>query len=269
MKNKRFLLAATLILMCALTGCAPEGNEPKEDAPAHVVATDVPAAEGSPLGFSRVLEPYRSMLSKVPLDAASAGYLIPQEIFTQAERDFAAFGYSEDNGFLTCEADTSNVKTYEANGMNSASATMTPEEMREDLMGDGDMDTSLMGDWEHLGGGTYTRTAAYAISKDLSAGSVTLETGLNGIVSSQERFRFAVENGVFRFLDMTYTATDFDEDGGATEQGWLITFGVLERNQMNVVEYPSAEALEMVENLSDYRIEDFLAMPGAVQVTAP
>ncbi len=270
--SKRCLLASVLCLALFASGCAPEAD-PKKESETAAVRPAATQAGGSPeelLGLSSVLEPYRAVLERVPPDAASMAYRIPQEIFAQAGKDLSLYGYTEDQGLLTCDLSVSNVNAYWVSGMNEAKATMTPEEMKEDVNGDGDMDTTLMGDWEHKGGGTYTRTVSYAFREDFSSGSAALETALNGAVSSRERFRFAVENGVFRFLDMTYTATGFDEDGEVTGQGWLIAFGVFERNSLQVVEYPSSEPLETGdEGLSALRVEDFLSRPGAVQVTVP
>ena len=265
MKRTRLLLILCLCVLC-LSGCVSTSNQSEEAPAVRVVATEAPKAQGSAARIEELMDPFRGSISTVPSDAGSMGYLIPQEIFSQAERDFASYGYTQDGGSLVCAFNTSNTSTYEARGMNTSLVTMSPEEKLEDVTGDGDMDTSLMGDWVHSGGGTYTREARYALQEDLQSGNVEYHTRLNEAFSGEERFSYLIQNGILYFCDATLNHTDFDEDGQAVATSWLITCGKIERNRLNVVEYVSDQAVTMDPNaLSTLEPDALLDKPQARQ----
>ena len=220
------------------------------------------------------LVPLKDLFSALERNCLSAyGWTIPRDMLSQCASDIATHHISEEDGLQVCTAVHASRTAYTASGMDEgllsrSLSTLTPEELRADEEGTGDMDTSLMGDFVGNGGGDFVRTVTMRLAPDASFGTAEEDLTLNGAQSGKESFVFLVRDGTLYFFDAAQNVTAFDQDGNALgEASWLITCGQLSAHGADVAEYVSASFdLPLPEALPVMDMNGLSALPDALRL---
>ncbi len=184
---------------------------------------------------------------------ASWMWTVPRDVLSQAALDLTGAAGEAEGEYTLYTVSVSADSAYTATGMDpgvlEAHAEDDPGE--EDLTGEGEMVTDLMGDFAHRGGGEYLRTALWRIKNGNASGTAKMSLSLNGETSGREQFAFCVSGGLLYFYDVTENVTVFDEEGSeVNEPNWLVTRGFVGEDSARIEEYTDiTDALPDPESL--------------------
>ena len=245
MKKIRILLGL-LFLAVLLSGCggpAPAAETPTPT-PADEAILPLPTAavQGELADAVRALmAPYEEGLAQAALQGGSIAYTIPGDLLLQWAQDAQALDQRPENGRYAFTWHAAMEASYVANA-DDAQAEM--ELLLQDATPDPSMemprDDQQLGDYSVAGGGLFDRTRTYDVAQSLTEGSAEITELLNGDMTGQELFSFAVRGDSLYFVDAALdVSANLDEL--SIREGYLVAVGVLRPDGLETVEYHESD----------------------------
>lgn len=228
-----------LFVLLLLSGCAAApGENPPSPTPPVLDAPEVQAQGALADAARAMLSVYENELNIVaPLSRNHLTYTIPGDVISKMAQDAQEVGAQAQAGRYQFTWRKSGEYTYSLSGLEvqeemAAEPTPLPGGEPDDMP----MDSQQTGDFMAEGGGLFERVCVYDAAEDLSLGTAQITDTLNGEITGQESFSFAVRGGDLYFVDTAKDVTaglDGLEDRGM----YLVAAGVLRRDGLEIIEY--------------------------------
>ena len=251
--KKLCLLTALMALALLLSGCG--GGAPAADTPAPETASPAPSPVPTEVVTGRWADAVRALMA--PYDAAlleaaarsqdTIAYTIPGDVLMQWAKDAADLNAQAEGGRVAFTWHAAVEASYTAT-IDDAQAEI--DALRPDVSPDPlstpdpentqPKDDQQQGDYAVAGGGLFDRTRVYDVAEGLGSGTAEITELLNGEMTGQELFSFALRGGDLYFVDAALdVSADLDEL--VIQEGYLVAVGVLRPSGLDTVEYHLAD----------------------------